>query len=421
MTESNPKKFNLSWLGIALIVIGFAEFVFVYLLQDKAALTSSIYTYYQSEYYVHLSKFEIPWINFRFEYPPLAAYVLLFPAFFSGLNVLWVSILRGFSTLIFTLLTIRYLNRCEMIPKAIGTLISLSIGFMAVLVPGFYFGLFDWSLVLCNILMALVLFGQAKKSGIEKAFWPLVFLGSSVKLMPLMAAPFLLQIKSLRERSNFLSALVVTVLIHVPFLFLGFQNFRLFVSYHRMRSIDCLSTYACLLNALERLGGVTIERKWNYGALELTGGPSSFFAKASLPAFVLILGGLTLLTRNLIKSGLGAKAAFGMYLVAFLAYPAISKVSQGNYCVWSAATLMCFWLIGYQRQVFVRKTFVGLFLLLAIGWYQDQRFGDFMLPMVPWSMIIVSSVRQILTLVIAGYCLKEILAEVPSKDSAVIA
>ena len=420
MTESSPKKFNLSWLGIALIVIGFAVFVFVYLLQDKAALTSSIYTYYQSEYYVHLSKFEIPWINFRFEYPPLAAYVLLFPAFFSGLSVLWVSILRGLSTLILTLLTIRYLNRCERIPKEIQNLTSLSIGIMAVLVPGFYFGLFDWALVLCNMFMALILFGRAKPSGSEKAFWPLVFFGASIKLMPLMAAPFLLQVKSLREKSNFLSMLAITALIHVPFLLLGFQNFRFFVSYHRMRSIDCLSTYACLLNALERLGKVTIERKWNYGALELTGSLSSLFAKVSLPAFVLILGGLALVTRNLIKKGLGAKAAFGMYLVAFLAYPAISKVSQGNYCVWSAVTLICFWLIGYQRQDFVRKTFVGLFLLLAIGWYQDQRFGDFMLPMVPWSMIIVSSVRQILTLVLAGYCLKEILAEIPSKDSAVI-
>ena len=306
-----------------------------------------------------------------------------------------------------------------MIPKAIRTLTALSIGFMAVLVPGFYFGLFDWSLVLCNIFMALVLFGQGKQSVSEKAFWPLVFFGSAIKLMPLMAAPFLLQIKSLREKSNFLSTLVITALIHVPFLLLGFQNFRLFVSYHRMRSIDCLSIYACLLNALERLGKVTIERKWNYGALELTGSLSSLFAKASLPAFVLILGVLTLVTRNLIKKGFGAKAAFGMYLVAFLAYPAISKVSQGNYCVWSAVTLMCFWLIGYQRQDFVRKTFVGLFLLLAIGWYQDQFFEDFMLPMVPWSMIIVSSVRQVLTLVLAGFCMKEILTETPSIDSAV--
>jgi hypothetical protein len=411
MMETNTKKVNLSWLGIVLLIVGFAEFVFVYLLQDKAALTSSIYTYYQNEYYVHLSKFEVPWINFRFEYPPLAAYVLLFPAFVSGLSVLWVSILRGFSTLILTLLTIRYLNRCERIPKSIQNLTSLSIGVMAVLVPGFYFGLFDWALVLCNILMALVLFGREKPTESEKAFWPLVFFGASIKLMPLMAAPFLFQVKSLREKSNFVRTLVITTAIHIPFLLFGFQNFRHFVSYHRMRSIDCLSTYACMLNALERLGKVTIERKWNYGALELNGSLSALFSKASLPAFLMILVGLLLVTRNLIKKGMGAKAAFGMYLVAFLAYPAVSKVSQGNYCVWSAATLFCFWLIGYQRQEFVRRTFFGIILLLAIGWYQDQRFEDFMLPMVPWSMIVVSSFRQILTLALAVYCLKEILLD----------
>jgi hypothetical protein len=414
MDQAKPKKLNLSWLAFALLCLGFLEFVFVYLLQDKDALTSSVYTYYQSEYYVHLSKGEIPWIHFRFEYPPLAAYALLFPAFISGLSILWVSILRGASTLLLSILTLRFLNQSQTVPKHIRDLVGISVGLMAIIVPGFYFGLFDWTLVLGNILLALTLLGSGDDA--RKKFWPLVFGGASIKLMPLMAAPFMLLVKEVREKSNFLKSFGITALIHLPFLIFGFREFKMFVNYHRMRGIDCFSSYACLLNALEKLGKVTIIRKWNFGALELEGSLSGLFAKASMPLFLLVMACLLILTQKLVKQGMGAKTAFGMYLVAFLVYPAISKVSQSNYCLWGAACLLCFWLIGFQRQIFVRRTFVGLLALLAIGFYQDRFFAGFMLPQVPWSMIVVSTVRQILTVALAVYCLREIRQEASQFD-----
>jgi hypothetical protein len=119
MTTSSTKKSNLTPLSTCLLILGFLEFVFVYLLHDKKALTDSIYSYYQTEYYNHISRGEIPWIHFRFEYPPLAGFVLLFPALVSGLSVLWVSILRGFSTLVISLLTLRFLGRCDRVPSKI--------------------------------------------------------------------------------------------------------------------------------------------------------------------------------------------------------------------------------------------------------------------------------------------------------------
>ncbi|MEI7987171.1 MAG: hypothetical protein WCI55_16230 [Armatimonadota bacterium] len=413
MTESNSKKFNLSWLGIALLVIGFAEFVFLYLINDKEALTSSIYTYYQKDYYLHLSKGELPWINFRFEYPPLAAYVLLFPAFFSGLSVLWVSILRGASTLIISILTLRFLRKCDRIPRQIQDLTGASIGLMSCIVPGFYFGLFDWTLVICNVILALLLFGVSDLNKGAKKVWPLVFGGAAIKLMPLMAAPFMIQVKELRQKSNFWLSMGITGLIHVPFLAFGFYNFKVFVAYHRMRGIDCFSTYACLLNTLERLGKVSIVRKWNYGALEVSGSLSTLFSKASLPLFAVVLIGLLIVSNRLQKEGHGAKAAFGLYLVAFLAYPAISKVSQNNYCVWTVACLVCLWLIGYNRPDFVKKTSLAIFVVLVIGFIQDRFFVDFTLPLVPWYMIVVSTVRQILTIALSIYCYREILREKP--------
>ena len=409
MTQPSPRKVSLAWVSVALLVLGFLEFVFVYILNDKEALTSSIYTYYQSDFYSHLSSGQLPWIHFRFEYPPLAAYVLLFPAFFAGLSVLWVTILRALSSLAFSLLTIKTLNRCERIPENIRGLASLTVGIMSCVVPGFYFGLFDWTLVVVNILMVIVLFGVADQGSGVRKFWPLVFFGAAIKLMPLMAAPFLLQVKQLREKSNFLASLGVTALVHVPFVLFGFHNFRVFVAYHRARSIDCFSSYACLLNALQQVGKVTIVRKWNYGALEVEGSLSALFAKASLPLFALVLLGLFFVTRSLIQKGHGMKTAFGMYLVAFLAYPAISKVSQNNYCVWTVTCLLCLWLIGYQRPKFVQTTFVAAMIMLVIGWVQDRHFVDFTLPLVPWYMIVMSAARQIMTLWLAVICYKEIV------------
>ncbi len=414
MTQASPKKLtspnnlNWAWIPFTLLVLGFLEFVFVYLINDKEALTSSIYTYYQSDFYTHLSAGEIPWIHFRFEYPPLAAYVLLFPAFMSGLSVLWVSILRATSCLVLSVLTLRFLNKCDRIPENIRALAGASVGIMSCVVPGFYFGLFDWALCLGNILMCLVLFGVSDPVKGAGKIWPLIFAGASIKLMPLLAAPFLLQVKQLRQKSNFAMTMAVTALIHLPFVAFGFHNFRVFVAYHRARSIDCFSTYACVLNALQRFGKVTIERKWNYGAYEVEGSLSNLFAKASLPIFAVTLIGLLFATRTLLQRGFGARAAFGMYLVAFLIYPAISKVSQNNYCVWTATCLLSFWLIGYCRKEFVRTTFVGLLVMLVIGYIQDRHFVDFTLPLVPWYMILVSSLRQILTVGLAVFCLKEI-------------
>jgi hypothetical protein len=259
--------------------------------------------------------------------------------------------------------------------------------------------------------MALLLFGVSDEGKGERRFWPLLFFGASIKLMPLMAAPFLIQVKGLREKSNFWKSFGITALVHLPFVLFGFQGFKAFVSYHRMRGIDCFSSYACLLNVLERFGKVSILRKWNFGALELEGSISALFAKASMPIFLVILFALLALTFKLLKRGHGAKTAFGMYLVAFLAYPAISKVSQSNYCLWAATCLMCFWLIGFHRKEFVRWTFCGLIALILIGFYQDRFFDGFMQPQVPWSMILVSSFRQILTLALGALCLREIIVE----------
>lgn len=408
MTEAEPKKFSLAWLGYVLLVLGFLEFA-LFLLLDKDALVSSIYTYYQSDFYTPLSHGKLPWVDFRFEYPPLAAYALMFPAFAPGLSVLWVSVLRGISTLVLSLLSLRFLGQSDRIPSKIRSLTGFSVGLMAAVVPGFYFGLFDWTLVLGNLLMALFLFGFSEDSKALKRFWPMVFVGASVKLMPLLAAPFLIQVKQLREKSNVWLSLGMTALIHLPFVAFGYHNFRVFLAYHRLRSIDCFSSYACVLNALEQLGKVTIVRKWAYGAIEVQGSTSAFFAKLSFPLFVVFLALLILVTRNLIKKGHGAKSAFGMYLVAFLAYPAISKVSQHNYCVWTVASIVCFWLIGFQRKDFVHKTFASLLIILLIGWFQDRYYVAFTYSLVPWNMIIVSSVRQILTLMLSAYCFTEIL------------
>ena len=98
------KSAEKKWLGmcLAILCVAYAELLTVYLLWDPRMLKSSTYTYYQTFYYDHLSRGQLPWIGFRFEYPPLAAFAILVPAFFSGLSIIAVTVLRSLVSLLCT-------------------------------------------------------------------------------------------------------------------------------------------------------------------------------------------------------------------------------------------------------------------------------------------------------------------------------
>lgn len=395
------------WLlpaAVAFQVVSFLIFWQVTLLADPAALKGSIYTYYQTRYYVHLSSGLLPWIHFNVEYPPLTAFCLLFPAYASGLSVLAVSLLRAsVSTLLTSLVLIKAIRSDHIDCKAKIGVVGLT-SLLACVSPGFYHGLFDWTMYLAHLLMALSLVSTNGQGLTSRATWWLTWLGASIKLLPLLAAPFLAIKLPKDQRKSALLPLAIVGLIHVPFLVWGFEGFRYFVSFHRMRGIDCFSIYSTALLAQERLGLTSVETIDNFGALEVVGPMSTVLAKISLPLFLIVLGGLWIFARRLPT----VNQRLALYFVAILLYPAISKVSQSNYVIWSVSAIAGIWLLGFHSKRFFATTAFSAVALILIGWFQNARFEDYLQPQTSWQMLCVSSLRFVILFAVSFLATREI-------------
>lgn len=391
--------FKPAFPGQILLTIGFAYFIGFYLLVDKNALTSSIYTYYFNSYYTPVSSGKIPWISFNFEYPPFAAYALLFPGLFAGLSVLSLGILRGLFSYISSLILIITFARSPNQSPATVQIGSVTIGLLSIITPGFFFGLFDWYLLAINVIIA-ILISENRLSKI----WKWIAFGTSIKLMPILAIPFLF--KQINEnKSHALKALTATAFVHLPFIIFGFQGMRYFIAYHRLRSIDTFSSYACILNTIEHFRDIGISRVWAFGTIEVQSQFAFTMAKISLPLFAVFLCGLIYFHKSV---GGGPKAGFAIYSSAVVLYTVISKVSQQNYVVWIIASIVSVWFVGYSNKDFVKKTFFIAVLLMAIAFFQDRFFDDLTYKVVPWRMILACSIRHILSLVLVYLFLREI-------------
>jgi hypothetical protein len=395
------------WLlptAIGFQIVSFFIFWFVTLLADPEALKSSIYTYYQVSYYDHLSAGKLPWIQFKVEYPPLTVFCLLFPAYLPGMSVLVVSLLRATVSTILTCVVLAKLVQAKHIDDKVkvGNIALTSL--LACVTPGYYHGLFDWTMYLAHFLMALSLVSVNGQTLTSRATWWLVWLGASIKLLPLLAAPFLAIGLKKDQRKFALLPLGLITLVHIPFLIWGFEGFRYFVVYHRMRGIDNFSIYSTALLTLERLGSTAVDTRFIFGALEVQGSISSTLAKVSLPLFLLILGGLWLYARRLPT----INQRLGLYFVAILLYPAISKVSQNNYVIWSVSAICALWLLGFHSKRFFTLSAVASVFLILIGWFQNARFEDYLQPQTSWAMLFMSWLRFALLFGVSYLAIREI-------------
>ena len=402
------------WLGvcIGILCLAYVEFLTVYLLLDPRMLKSSTYTYYQTYYYDHMSRGQLPWIGFRFEYPPLAAFAILVPAFFSGLNILTVTVLRSLVSLVCTGWMMHGIMKNARLGLDVRISATLMLASMTLIVPNLYFGLFDWHICLINLLLAISLFAPTERLT-TRWVWPLIFLGGSVKLVHFFAIPFLYR-KGDLAKAPFRLSVAALGLFHLPFVLFGFHEFKVFVAYHRLRSIDCFSIYGTALEALSNLGLVKIVKGFEYGSYDLTGPLPMILAKISLPAFLVIVA--VLVWKYGSKATL--QQSFGAFSAAVTLYPVISKVSGTNYCVWAVAAVIGTWLAGYSRMRYIKQTSVLLTGALICEMIHDRLFDDFMMPQVPWRSIIVSVIRLTTYVAIAWLILAE-TRQLAANDKAV--
>lgn len=388
-------------LASLLAIVGYIEFIIVYLLMDEKALTSSIYTYYQSAYYLPITSGKVPWVNFFVEYPPLSTYFILFPALFKGLSVFWVSAIRGGFALVATLFVFSKIGASTELSANVKRVSTLLVAGLGLATPGLYFGLWDWYLALTILLAAVAL-----REGRRNQMWNWLAFGSFLKLMPLLSLPFMVRRSEVGVKSHVTKLALLALALNLPFVILSIHSAKAFVNYHRLRSIDCFSSYATVLEILERFHLVNIERKWAYGALEVSGGPSAILAKISLPLFLVFVVGILLYFRNAKLNDLGR---FGLFLASLIAYTVLSKVSQNNYVVWSIGAISAGLIVDVFRSSEIQRIASLAIVLMIAGYIQDRCFDDFTGNLVHWRMIFANTTRLLVNSLVVWMMLSNAL------------
>ena len=389
-------------VGSIMLGIGFLHFIY-HLINYPKLQTDSIYSYYQHSYYMPLTSGKLPWIGFGIEYPPLSAYAILFPAFIPGLTLIAVSILRALACLVLSFLTLRLIERTPSIPRQVALYINIGVGLMACIIPALYYGVFDWTICLLNLYLGVLLFGGQDRSKPLPTLWPTVLFGTAIKIMPLLAAPFLLPLANKESKSQFGKWAAIFTLIHIPFVVFGLHGFKVFVNYHRFRPVDCFSIYAFGLDVLQRFGLINVTRDWSHATIEVQGPIGMQLAKLSLPLFAVAFIALWVWSNK--KRSLSV--SFGSYSVSILLYVVISKVSQQNYVVWILTSIFAIWLAGYRRPDFLKTTAILGILFVAIGWFQDTYFVANLQNLVPWSTIFANGLRHGLLIYLVVISLRE--------------
>ncbi|HLO97848.1 MAG TPA: hypothetical protein VK171_04560, partial [Fimbriimonas sp.] len=130
--------------------------------------------------------------------------------------------------------------------------------------------------------------------------------------------------------------------------------------------------------------------------------------------FMIALIGLWLLARRLPT----LNQRLGLYFVAILLYPAISKVSQSNYVVWSVSAIVALWILGFHSKRYFGVSAVFGVALILIGWFQNAQYEDYLQPQTSWPMLLLSFLRFVILFAVAYFSVREIKTwQVPNPAS----
>lgn len=311
-------------------------------------------------YYFDLSKQivngVVPYVGFRFEYPPLAILPIWIPAIFKSDR-------EGY------MLLYRFIFCC----CDISFLVLLS----QKLEKHFFYKRFIIFYSLISILMApllydrldllfgFILFGSLYCSNEKSLFWTL--LGIPYKLISAIFLPFyavyFFQNKNLNPKVFLKWCLIPMGLLLALILFLFQFKFFNFLAYHHTRGIQIESTWATLHFLIQRLANQPMVIEYTFGAQHLRDVPTwiLFLANYAVIGFLSLLLIIYYYKKNPLPE---------IFISALLVFLCFSKVLSPQFFIWLLPLLIFF---------IEEKIQLALFTLIAgLSGYIFIHYGELM-------------------------------------------
>jgi uncharacterized membrane protein len=336
----------------------------------------------------------LPYRDFTFEYPPLAAIFFLLPRLFTD-QYLNYSILYHVEVGICLLIGLwvvfdiaRRLGKSPWKLLLVYTFAVLAVG----PILGEQFDLFPAVLTLSAIYFFWL--GKVKIS------WLMLALGTMLKIFPIVIAPVFLLLY-LRNHQNIqiwkgMITFGLTCLIVIsPFLFISPASLSNLLNYHAARGLQLESLYSSLLLIGNKMGITAVKLDFRAGSWNVVGQGSEFMA--SLSIYIIIAGLLVVYAfiYSRIKPGKSQFSRIGAYsLLAVLVLLIFSKVLSPQYLIW-LVPLIPLLFVGWRKAILVVFILTGVLTYYIFPLHYDS------LMAMNTGIIIVLLIRNLLLMLMA--------------------
>jgi hypothetical protein len=288
---------------------------------------------------------EVPYKDFRLEYPPGAMLPFLLPRLalpdlpltLSSYALAFAGLMTACSAAV-TGAVARLQQRLEGDSAALrSALVTAVVSFLSAPVLLWRFDAFPVALTAFALMAAL-----SRQPWLAGA---LVGLAASVKLYPLVLAPVLLLWWLARGQPKGAAAFACAaasgfLLPLLPLLAVAKGDTFVFLGYHSARGLQVESLPAGLLEIAHLLGATRLDLVFNYGALHLQGGLAAAIKPWVAPAFLLsyglLLAGAWSAFRGIrqAKESLASRTLVEASAAAVLLFIVVNKVFSPQYLVW---------------------------------------------------------------------------------------
>ncbi|MBA2404852.1 MAG: hypothetical protein H0V66_08785 [Bdellovibrionales bacterium] len=311
-------------------------------------------------YYFDLSRKMVsgllPYVEFRFEYPPLAILPIWIPGLFKSQVEGYVSLYR-FILCTFDLAFLFFFHHRFSLDPHYKRFILLSSLISILLAPLLYDRL--------DFLFGLILFATAYFANEKGLFWAL--LGIPFKLISAIFVPFYV-VSFFQQRNfnpkNFLKYCALPLGILLIMILALFQlKFLDFLSYHHSRGIQIESTWASLHYLLQLMANSKMEIEYSFGAQHIKQVPGWIFMLANylVIAFLALLLLIFTLKRNPLPE---------VFVTALLVFLCFSKVLSPQFLIWLIPLI--FFFIDKKIQL------IFFVIIAALSGYVFIHYGELM-------------------------------------------
>ena len=301
----------------------------------------------------------VPYRDFTFEYPPLAAVFFLIPRLITSKYSTY-SILYHAEVLIFLILGLIVLFAvARRLGKAPWKLLSVySIGVLAVgPIIGEQFDIFAAVMT----LFAVYFFWLGK----TKTSWMFLALGTMIKLYPVLIAPvFLFYYLRNNQFTRIWQGVIcfagTCLVILLPNLITGPANLAKLAEYHLNRGLQLESIYSTVLLVASKLGLISVSVDFYSGSWHIISPAAETLARMSTYLLALALVIVYVLIYKQIRPGKSQFSRIGAYLLlVFLTLLIFSKVLSPQYIIWLLPLLPLLF-VGWRSLIWTIFVLVGI-------------------------------------------------------------